>query len=197
MNRARVAVGEVLAGGQSAGEMHQRRALHHGVVDVEEGGRGQIRRRRLWAGFVDFDQVRDSGLGAGIACQRLHGGLVTIANGHMSTLRHRFVSILVAVNRAQVVLLTRQGCSPLRTDRGTARRAGARAGVRPHDHRRRYGGCQRRFRTARRVRRPAAGGAARRPRAQLLGARRAQIAGRSREVISTFRETEFRQRKFG
>ena len=29
----------------------------------------------------------------------------------MSTLRHRFVSILVAVNRAQVVLLTRQGCS--------------------------------------------------------------------------------------
>ena len=39
-----VAVGEVLAGGQPAGEMHQRRALHQGVVDVEERGGGQVDR---------------------------------------------------------------------------------------------------------------------------------------------------------
>jgi hypothetical protein len=32
--------------------------------------------------------VCDSGFCAGIACQRLHGGFVTIANGHLSTLSH-------------------------------------------------------------------------------------------------------------
>lgn len=37
--------------------------------------------------------------------------MVTIANGHPSTLKHRVLPILVPVNRAQVVLLTRQGCS--------------------------------------------------------------------------------------
>lgn len=37
--------------------------------------------------------------------------MVTIANGHPLTLKHRPLSILIPVNRAQVVLLTRQGCS--------------------------------------------------------------------------------------
>ena len=47
---AQVAVGEVLAGGQAAGEVHQRRAVHQRVVDVEERRRGQIGRRggRAW-----------------------------------------------------------------------------------------------------------------------------------------------------
>jgi hypothetical protein len=33
---------EVLARGEAAGEVEHRRAHHHGVVDVEERGRGQV-----------------------------------------------------------------------------------------------------------------------------------------------------------
>jgi glutaredoxin len=55
--------------------------------------------------------MRDGRLGAGVASQRLHGGFVTIANGHLSTLRHRIGADTGCVNRAQVVLLTRAGCS--------------------------------------------------------------------------------------
>ena len=91
--------------------MHQRRPVHERVVDVEEGGRGQVRRRCDKAGILLVGDVRNSGLRTGVACQRLHGGFVTIANGHVSTLGHGNVPILVAVNRAKVMLLTRQGCS--------------------------------------------------------------------------------------
>ena len=41
-----LAVPEVLTGGQAATEVHQRRSLHQGVVDVEKGGRGQVGGRR-------------------------------------------------------------------------------------------------------------------------------------------------------
>lgn len=37
---------EVFAGGQTAGEVHDGRALHHGVVHIEERGRGEIARYR-------------------------------------------------------------------------------------------------------------------------------------------------------
>ena len=39
-----LAVPEVLAGSQAATEVHQRRALHEGVVDIEEGRGGQVGR---------------------------------------------------------------------------------------------------------------------------------------------------------
>ena len=39
-----VAGGEVLAGGEAAGEVVDRRALHHRVVDVEEAGRAGVQR---------------------------------------------------------------------------------------------------------------------------------------------------------
>lgn len=41
-----VGVFEVVAGGQAAGEVHQRRSVHQRVVDVEERGRGEVGRRR-------------------------------------------------------------------------------------------------------------------------------------------------------
>ena len=58
-----IPVGEVLPGGEAAGEVHQRGALDEGVVDVEERGRRQVRRGRRGRGrrlgeypvFVDED----------------------------------------------------------------------------------------------------------------------------------------------
>ncbi len=41
-----VAVTEVLAGGQTTAEVHQRGSLHQRVVDIEEGRGGQVDRRR-------------------------------------------------------------------------------------------------------------------------------------------------------
>src|SRR5215218_3325800 len=85
-----IAVGEVLARRQSAREVNQRRPLHERVVDVEERGSSQVRRRRRGGGVVPLDEVRNSGLRTRVACQRLYGGFLTIANGHLSTLGHRF-----------------------------------------------------------------------------------------------------------
>ena len=66
-----VAIGEVLAGGQAAAEVDQRRALHQGVVDVEECRRGQVDGRLLRAGGVVGLDVFQRPLGAGVGGQRL------------------------------------------------------------------------------------------------------------------------------
>ena len=58
-----VAAGEVLAGGQAAGEVDDGRALDHGVVHVEECGGCQIERNRVSALGVE----RDGGVGTGLA----------------------------------------------------------------------------------------------------------------------------------
>ena len=143
--------------------MHQRRPLHQRVVDVEERGRGQIGRRcRRGRRASPSARCVDSGLGAGVAGQRLHGGFVTIADAaRRQHVRHPNAGYLMR-EPAQVVLLTRQGCSLCERAAATARRAGRRARLRADDHRRRRRGRGGRSRAAGRVRRPAAGGAARR-----------------------------------
>src|SRR6478672_7423715 len=72
---AQIAVGEVLAGGQTAGEVHQRRAVHERVVDVEERCRGQIRRRGRRGGDGLDLEVGDGGRGTGLAGERLLSSL--------------------------------------------------------------------------------------------------------------------------
>ena len=66
-----VAVSEVLPGGQAAAEVDQRRALHQGVVDVEERRCGQVDGRQFgFQRFVGVD-VFQRPLGAGVGGLRL------------------------------------------------------------------------------------------------------------------------------
>ena len=108
---AQIAVGEVLAGGQAAGEVHQRRAVHERVVDVEERRGGQIGRRGRRGGDGLDLEVGDGGLGAGLAGQRLFSGLDVGSPGFGHGINSKSPGgDTCGVNR-QVELLTREGCT--------------------------------------------------------------------------------------
>src|SRR5262249_58954274 len=71
-----VAIGEVVARGQTSTEMHRRRTLDQSVVDVEECGGGQVDRRlRMpFAGLGRGLQVIERTGGAGVGGQRFQVG---------------------------------------------------------------------------------------------------------------------------
>jgi len=71
--------------------VHQRRAVHERVVDVEERRRGQIRRRGRRGGDGLDLEVGDSGRGAGLAGELLLSSLDVGSPdfGHGLTLGHR------------------------------------------------------------------------------------------------------------
>ena len=181
-----VLVGEVLTGGQPAGEVHQRGAVHQRVVDVEERRRGQVGRRGRRRGSAwrpARGSLRDGDLGAGFP-----GELLLRAVGCRSRSRplpgsghgYNFRSPdgdTGGVDR-QVELLTREGCPMCLAAATRLAAAGRRAGFRADSDRcgRRRGGGG--IGPARRVRRPASGGVAGRCRTQLLGGRRGPGCGR-------------------
>ncbi len=123
--------------------MHQRRALHQGVVDVEEGGRGQIRRRRA-RGRRRSSSTRCATAVSALAspCQRLHGGFVSIANGHHVNPKTPVCADTGCREPGAGGVADPAGLLAVRADRGRLGRAGARARLRLHDHRRRRRGRQ-------------------------------------------------------
>jgi hypothetical protein len=85
-----VAIGEVLSGGQAAPEVDQRRALHQGVVDVEERRRGQVDGWLLRAGGLVCQDVFQRPLGAGVGGRRLEmllSGVVFCVEAGLDTAR--------------------------------------------------------------------------------------------------------------
>src|SRR6185437_9843967 len=65
-----VAIREILAGGQAAAEVNQRRALHQRVVDIEERRRGQVDGRLLGTRLLFCLDILKRPLGAGVGGRR-------------------------------------------------------------------------------------------------------------------------------
>ena len=156
-----IAVGEVLAGGQSAREVHQRRALHERVVDVEERGRGQIRRRR---GGARPRPRRGARRRPRRWRRRPTPARRLRHHRERAPLNPRTPGLPDTGCREPSAggVADQAGCIAVRADRGAARPSWPTSSVSTDGHRRRRRGRRGGFRAARRVRRPAAGGAARR-----------------------------------
>ena len=108
---AQIAVGEVLAGGQAAGEVHQRRAVHQRVVDVEERRGGQIGRRGRRGGRPRSASSVTAASALASPAERLFSSLDlgSPGFGHGLTVGHRGGDTCGVKRRVE--LLTREGCT--------------------------------------------------------------------------------------